>query len=192
MSVTYPHDRPLSPADRHDGLREEPFVPVYARTGRTARGRRKSGMKTWMILAPIGVLVLGGAAAALMMGDGGDVAPAPLVEPAATPPVLPAQPLVTETVTAGTDVAPVVEATPAPAPAVRAAPAPARRSTPAPARRVAPAPAPAETTREAPAEPAGPQPYTARLNATPATPASPAAPAPTPAPPPVIVIQPGT
>lgn len=188
MSVTYPHDHPMSHSDRVDAPREEPFIPVYARTGRTARGR-KGGVKTWMILAPIGVLVLGGAAAALMMGDGGDVAPAPLVEPAATPPVLPAQPLVSEIVPAEAEIAPVVEATPAPAPVVRTAPA--RRSAPAPVRRATSAPAPTVATREAPAAPTGPQPYTASLNTTPPT-ATVAAPAPTPAPPPVIVIQPGT
>ncbi|HEY0599919.1 MAG TPA: hypothetical protein VGD32_07430, partial [Brevundimonas sp.] len=91
MSVTYPHDRPMPQGDHLDSVREEPFVPVYARTRRSARGR-KGGLKTWMILAPIGVLVLGAGAAAMMMG-GEDSAPAPLAEPAATPPVLPAQPL---------------------------------------------------------------------------------------------------
>lgn len=190
MSVTYPHDHPMSHSDRPEAPREEPFIPVYARTRRTARSR-KGGVKTWMILAPIGVLVLGGAAAALMMGEGGDVAPAPLVEPAATPPVLPAQPLVSEAVSAEAGIAPIVEATPAPAPVLRASPAPARRSAPAPVRRATSAPAPAVATREAPAEPAGPQPYTATLNTAPPT-ATVAAPAPAAAPPPVIVIQPGT
>ncbi|HYC97624.1 hypothetical protein [Brevundimonas sp.] len=177
MTVTYPHDRPL-PQDSHlEGPREEPFIPVYARTGRSARGR-KGGIKTWMILAPIGVLVLGGAAAALMMGDRGEVAPAPLAEPAATAPVLPAQPVTAEA--APVEVAPVVEATPAPAPVVRrTAPASARRPV-APARTSAAAPAPAARV-VAPAQPVGPQPYTATLNTTPA---------PAPAQAPVIVIQP--
>lgn len=184
MTVTYPHDRPLPHDTRMEEVRAEPYVPVYARTRGSTRGR-KGGVKTWMILAPIGVLVLGGAAAALVMSQGDEVAPAPLVEPAATAPVLPAQPLVTETAPVATPAAPVIEATPAPV--VRAAPAPARRAAPAPAaRRTAPAPAPA--TREAPAEPAGPQPYTSSLNTTPS--AAPVTPAPTPAPAPVIVIEP--
>jgi len=182
MTVTYPHDRPVLQGERLEAPHEEPFIPVYARTGRNARGGRKGGFKTWMILAPIGVLVLGGAAAALVMGQGDEVAPAPLVEPAATAPVLPTQPLLTEAPVEAA-AAPVIEATPTPAPVVRAAPAPARRAAPAPARATAPA-----ATREAPAEPAGPQPYTSSLNTTPA--AAPATPAPTPAPPPVIVIQP--
>lgn len=174
MSVTYPHDRPTPQADHLESPREEPFVPVYARNRRTARGR-KGGVKAWMILAPIGVLVLGAGAAAMMMGGGDDVAPAPLAEPAATAPVVPAEPLAT-TASPVEAAAPasIVEATPAPAPTVRrAAPAPARRST-APARASAAAP----TTRVVvPAQPTGPQPYTATLNTTPAQS-------------PVIVIQP--
>ena len=187
MTVTYPHDRPL-PHDTHmEEARPEPYVPVYARTRGSTRGR-KGGVKTWMILAPIGVLVLGGAALALAMGQGDEVAPAPLVEPAATGPVLPPQPLVSEAAPVEPPATATVEAPPAPVPVVRAAPAPARRAAPVAARRTAPAPTPA--TREAPAEPAGPQPYTATLNTTPGTaPATPAAtPAPTPTP--MIVIQP--
>lgn len=188
MTVTYPHDRPL-PHDTHmEEARPEPYVPVYARTRGSTRGR-KGGVKTWMILAPIGVLVLGGAALALAMGQGDEVAPAPLVEPAATGPVLPPQPLVSEAAPLETPAVATVEVTPVPAPVVRAAPAPARRAAPVAARRTAPATAPAApATREAPAEPAGPQPYTATLNTT--TEAAPATPAPTPAPTPVIVIQP--
>src|SRR5690606_37648010 len=87
MTITYPHDQSI----RNDGLtdapREEPFVPVYART-RSAAGR-KGGVKSWMILAPIGVLVLGAAAVVLVTAQGDDAAPAPLAEPAATGPVLP-------------------------------------------------------------------------------------------------------
>lgn len=187
MTVTYPHDRPL-PHDTHmEEARPEPYVPVYARTRGATRGR-KGGVKTWMILAPIGVLVLGGAALALAMGQGDEVAPAPLVEPAATGPVLPPQPLVSEAAPVEAPAATPVEAAPVAAPVVRAPPAPARRAAPVAARRTAPAPAPA--TREAPAEPAGPQPYTATLNTT--TEAAPATPAPAPAPTPVIVIQPGS
>lgn len=183
MTVTYPHDRPL-PHDPHmEEARPEPYVPVYARTRGATHGR-KGGVKTWMILAPIGVLVLGGAAVALVMGQGDEPAPVPLVEPAATGPVLPPQPLASEVAPVDTPAVATVETAPVPAPVVRAAPAPARRAAPVAARRTAPAP----STREAPAQPAGPQPYTATLNTT--TEAAPATPAPTPTPTPVIVIQP--
>ncbi|MCS6627464.1 hypothetical protein N0B44_31620 [Roseibacterium beibuensis] len=187
MTITYPHDRSIPNESLTDAPREEPFVPVYART-RSARGR-KGGVKSWMILAPIGVLVLGAAAVVLVMSEGDEVAPAPLAEPAATGPVLPTQPLVSEIAPLETPAGTTIEV--APEPVVRAAPAPAptRRAAPAPARRAAPAPTPAPATREAPAEPAGPQPYTSSLNTTPPT-TAPATPAPTPAPPPVIVIDP--
>lgn len=189
MSITYPHDRSMPNAGVPDVPREEPFVPVYART-RSARGR-KGGVKSWMILAPIGVLVLGAAAVTLAMGEGDDVAPVPLAEPAATGPVLPTRPLVNEITPvetpAGTTIEvapePAVRAAPAPAPARRAAPAPVRRSTSAAAAEPAPA------TRETAVEPSGPQPYTASLNTTPPTTAA-DTPAPAAAPPPVIVIQP--
>lgn len=183
MTITYPHDRSMPNDGVPDVAREEPFVPVYART-RSARGR-KGGVKSWMILAPIGVLVLGAAAVVLVMGEGDDVAPAPLAEPAATGPVLPTRPLVNEITPVETPAGTTIEV--APEPALRAAPAPtpARRAAPAPARRSDPAPA----TREASVEPAGPQPYTSSLNTTPPTAAT-DTPAPTAAPPPVIVIQP--
>lgn len=175
MTVTYPHDRPL-PHDTHmEEAHPEPYVPVYARTRGSTRSR-KGGVKAWMILAPIGVLVLGGVAAAMIAGSGDDAAPAPLAEPAATPPVLSAQPVVTETAPLTAAPAPV-EAAPAPAPAVTRTRAPVRRSAPTVrASTTAPAPAPRV---EAPAEPTGPQPYTATLNTAPA-----------PAQTPVIVIQP--
>ncbi|GAA0870507.1 hypothetical protein GCM10009116_23430 [Brevundimonas basaltis] len=181
MTITYPHDRSIPNGALSEAAHEEPYIPVYART-RSVRGR-KGGVKSWMILAPIGVLVLGGAAVALVMGESEEVAPVPLVEPAATGPVLPTQPLVNEIAPVETPAGTPIEA--APTPAVRAAPAPTpvRRAAATPARRAAPAPA----TREAPAEPAGPQPYTSSLNTTPPT-TAPATPAPTP--PPVIIIQP--
>ena len=63
MSVTYPD--PLKPyGDRvevnpnADGASDEPFVPVYARTGKSTR-RNGGKIKTWMILTPVGILVLG-------------------------------------------------------------------------------------------------------------------------------------
>ena len=180
MTVTYPHDRPLPQDSRPDLVREEPFVPVYARDRRSTRGR-KDGLKTWMILAPVGVLVLGAGAAAMVMGSGDEVAPAPLIEPAATGPVLPPQPVAAEAVPVeSVEPTPTVEGAPAPA-ARRAEPAPARRaaraSTP-----VAPTPAPAERAVVV-AEPTGPRAYTGTLNAEPASSG-----AQTPAP--VIVIQP--
>ena len=64
MSVTYTDQvRPAAarPAARVEG---EAYVPVYARSG--ARKSNKP-VKTWMILAPLGVLVVGGAAAAMLM-----------------------------------------------------------------------------------------------------------------------------
>lgn len=171
MSLTYPHNGSRPHDQAFEAAPEQPFVPVYARQGRTARGRKR-GVRTWMILAPVGVLVLGAAAAAMMLGGRDEVAPAPLVEPAATAPVLPSQPsLVQAPPVEATPVAPVVEASPAPTPV-------ARRAAPAARRPAAPAPAPAAAPRVvAPAEPAEPQPYTAQLNAAPAQP-------------PVIVIQP--
>lgn len=185
MTITYPHDQSI----RNDGLtdapREEPFVPVYART-RSATGR-KGGVKSWMILAPIGVLVLGAAAVVLVTAQGDEAAPAPLAEPAATGPVLTTQPVVSEIAPVETPAGTTIEVVPEPAAAP--APAPTRRAASAPVRRSTPAPAPAPATREAPAEPAGPQPYTSSLNTTPPTSAT-ATPAASPAPPPVIVIQP--
>ena len=183
MTITYPHDQSIP----NDGLatapREEPFVPVYART-RSATGR-KGGLKSWMILAPIGVLVLGAAAVVLVTAQDDDVASVPLAEPAATGPVLPTQPMVNEIAPVETPAGATIEVTPEPVVRAAPAPAPARRAAPAPARRSTPAPA----TREAPAEPSGPQPYTSTLNTTPPA-TAPVTPAPTPAPPPVIVIQP--
>ena len=176
MSLTYPHDRPLPHDPVAPAAREEPYVPVYARTRRTTTGRSRDGVRAWMILAPIGVLVLGGAAAALMFGGGEDAAPVPLAEPAATAPVLPAQPLASAVVPVQVE---PIEAVPAPAPVVR-------RAAPAPVRRRAATPAPAATAEPATprvvveAEPTAPQAYTSTLNTAPAAEA----------PAPVIVIQP--
>ena len=56
MSVTYTDQ--VRPATPRPGARvdSEAYVPVYARSG--ARSSNKP-VKTWMILAPLGVLVLG-------------------------------------------------------------------------------------------------------------------------------------
>lgn len=184
MSITYTDNRPTHPAGHFEppvypNAREEaPFVPVYARTGRSRT--KKGGVRTWMILAPIGVLVLGGVTAAMLMSGGEEVAPVPVLEPAATAPVLPATAPLAAT-SAPVEIAPA-EAAPAPAPVVRREAAPVRRAAPAPtARQTAPAPA----VREA----APPSPST--LNSAPPTPApAPTAPAAAEPPPPAIVVQP--
>jgi len=197
MTVTYPAD-PAKPygdhveAPRADVTHEEAFVPVYARRGKARGGQGK--IRTWMILTPVAVLVLGGIGAMLVM-QGPEEASAPLAEPALTAPVLSATPTGTAAVPLNT------ASTPAPvvaAPVVRDA-APLRRIAPAsaPALRAAvrvPTPAPAIAARVAtptPVAPTGPQAYTpapaaastATLNRAPATPA----PAPTP---PVIIVEP--
>jgi hypothetical protein len=200
MSVTYPVD-PAKPygdrieTPRADLTHDEPFVPVYARRGKARGGQGK--IKTWMILTPVAVLVLGGIGAMMLM-QGPEEASAPLVEPALTGPVLPASPTeaAVAPLTSASTPAPVIAA---PAPAVRDA-APLRRAAPAPVRREAVRPAaPASTATPrvvtpAPVVTTGPQAYTpapttpsaTTLNSTPATPA-PAAPAPTP---PVIIVEP--
>ena len=175
MSVTYTEDR-IEP------VAEETFVPVYARS-RTA-SKRKGGVKTWMILAPIGAVVVLGGAAAMLMGGGEETVEPALVEPAATAPVFPATPVPTDVaaapLTSAATPTPVEMAQqPTPAPVARTS-EPARRAAPAPARRAAPAPAPAARV-ETPAAPTNPQPYsapaTSTLNTTPATPVpAPAAP----------------
>lgn len=180
MSVTYTDDRV-------DAVREEPFVPVYART--KSSKSRKGGLRSWMILAPIGVLVIGGAAAMMLMNGDSEVAEAPLAEAAATAPVLPMTPApLTEPLAA--EPAPVDAS---PAPAVReAAPAPIRREAPV-ARRAAPrveTPAPAPAPRVV--TPA-PSPTTSTLNSAPPTPAPTPAPTPVPTPAPsapAIVVEP--
>ncbi len=195
MSVTYPADPAKPYGDRIETLdadvtHGEAFVPVYARRGRARGGQGK--LRTWMILTPVAVLVLGGIGVVLAM-SGGEEASGPLVEPAATAPVLSAMP--TETA-----VAPLASAS-APEPVVAAAPvvseaAPLRRPAAAPAPREAiraPGPTAAAAPRAAspePTVPTGPQPYTpapaspstSTLNTAPATPA--------PTPPPVIIVEP--
>ena len=193
MSVTYtnePNDRSLDS--------EAPYVPAYARS-RQAR-KSKGGVKTWMILAPIGVLTLGGIGAATLMGG----EQAPMVEAEATTPA----PVASQPMQSEVAVAPLTSAaTPTPidvAPLPTAAPVvrnvvPAREA--APVRRAAPrAAAPVTPRVDAAPEPVltGPQPYsatpssatsTSSLNRTPVT-ATPAPVAAAPAPAPVIVVQP--
>ena len=193
MSVTYTDQ--VSPAAA--GVDQEAYVPVYAR-----RGARKSNkpVKTWMILAPLGVLVLGGAAAAMLMQPAEPAALATVeVAPSAVTPEV--SPLTAATIpmqtpaelTTATPIPPAAaslvdrRAIPAPAPA----PAPARASAPlARAERVAPAPVEPAVEPVAPIVSPGPQPYLAVAPQIPA--ATPSAPAPaTPAAPPApIVITP--
>lgn len=136
------------------------FVPRYAR-----RSRAKKPVKTWMILAPIGaVVVLGGAAALLM--DGGDRPTLGEAQPAEAPaPVAAPSPVAS---------APALEAAqPAPAastPVEQPAPPPAavqrRAASVTPARRaVTPAPATRATEPAATAEPTGPRAYSASSSA---------------------------
>ena len=180
MSVTYT-DQVRPAAARIDS---DAYVPVYARSD--ARKSNKP-VKTWMILAPLGVLVVGGAAAAMLMQPAEPVAPTTLeavpVAPVATPLTAPTIPMETP-----------VELTTAPSiPSSDAAPV-ERRATPprtAPAAsRPAPAPAPTPVA-EAPV-PTGPQPYLSVAPQTAApTAVAPAAPVtPTPPPAPIVITPP--
>jgi hypothetical protein len=153
MSVTYTDQvRPAAarPAARIDG---EAYVPVYARSG--ARKSNKP-VKTWMILAPLGVLAVGGAAAAMLMQPAApaeEAAPfAPLAAQLAAsetaPLPLPSMPMET----------PAELTTAAPIPPSAAAPVERRAAPAAPARAAARAAAAPEAV-EAPVVPTGPQPY---------------------------------
>ena len=192
MSVTYPVDKARPYGEPTPALTEENFVPVYARGRKTTRGSGGK-VKTWMILAPIGVIVLGGITAALVLTPKPDTT----IGQAPTQARLPtaAEAAAAEALTSAAAPAPVrIE----PAPVAEAAPpvrqaAPVRRvAAPAPAaRRVAPAPAARVQTPATAAPVAGPRPYaapTTTLNTAPATPAP--VPAPTPAAPPPIVVEP--
>lgn len=203
MSVSYPAD-PLKPyADRVDvvpaveSANQEPFIPVYARRGKSAR--RKGGkIKTWMILTPVGLLVLAGLGVVALRG--GEETVTPLSEPAATAPVVSATPLVAPVMSASTPAA-IVRANPAPAPVLRRA-NPVRRAAPIPARPAAAtltprAAAPAPTPRVAtpvPAPTSAPATsQTPMLNMAPMTPAPAATPAPAPVPsppPPFVIVEP--
>jgi len=177
MSSTYSNE-PTPYAERVEPVDAEPFIPVYARK---RSSRRKGGVKTWMILAPVGALALGGIAAALIMGNGEKTAEPVLVESAATLPVLPATPMA-PAATLPTPALTIDTTDVPPAVAVREQ-APVRRATaPAPARRVASVPAATatSTTRaETPPTPTTPQPYAISPGA-PSASASTPIPAPTP------------
>lgn len=193
MSVTYT-DTDYS--DR-DAVVEEAYVPVYARK-RAARGRAGAGgVKTWMILAPLGLVVVGGVSAAMLMNGGGE---AEMVAAPAAPAPAVAQAPLTDLMasTASADAAALTAMRPAepvaaaPIAAVPvAAPAPTRRAAPV-QRRVAPAAAIESAAADDAADDAGDE-ATAELNraqaartsTAPATTATPATP-----PVPVIEVQP--
>lgn len=174
MSVTYTENR------RHDAsATADAFVPRYAQAKRT-----KKGPKTWMILAPIGAVVLVGAGLAMTMG-GSETQP--LSDSEAAAPMT--QPMASMPAPLENSAAPAALATPAAAPAPMVsepATAPVVERRAAPVERSA-QPAPSAAPRETVAlEPTGPRPYTASpatsaLNS--ATPAPAATPAPTPTPP---------
>lgn len=187
--MSAPYTDQIRPAALVDS---EPYVPVYARSG--ARQSNKP-VKTWMILAPLGVLVVAGAAATLLMQP-----TAPAVDEAVPFAPLAAQLAASEVAPLNAPSIPMVTpaelttATPIPPPV--AAPV-ERRAAPA-----TPAPAPARTARvmpraaapatvEAPVVPTGPQPYlsVAPQTAAPTT-VAPAAPVTSTAPPAPIVITP--
>ena len=73
MSITYPEqivvDRPAAAsgaAGKTTVVDSAPYTPVYARSGKARNGRK--AVKTWMILLPIGAVVLIGGAVAMAMG----------------------------------------------------------------------------------------------------------------------------
>ena len=173
---------------------EETFVPRYARNTKA-----KKSVKTWMILAPIGAVVLLGSGVAMMMGGGEQAAPAtsteaeapamqtaPAAMTAAETPVMPAAPMETASAPAATPAPVARRAEPRAEPVVR-------RAAPAAER-------PAAARVETPTVPTGPQPYaapsvpevsTSQLNTAPAAASTPA-PVATPAQPaaPAITVQP--
>lgn len=184
MSLTYPNET--------DTLHDDAvYTPVYARG--KARSKKK-GIKTWMILAPVGSVVLLGSAAMMLLYASNETAP--LVE-AETPVVSAMAPIAPEPslldsaapVTTASAPAPVTAAPVASAPVAREA-APVRRAQPAASRRVAePVAAPVVEAAE-PVVPTGPQPYagTRTLNTASSPAVATSAPAATPAP--AITVQP--
>jgi hypothetical protein len=189
MSVTYT-DQIRPAAARVDS---EAYVPVYARS--SARKSNKP-VKTWMILAPLGALVVAGAAATMLMQPAAPVAeePVPFAPLAAQLAASEVAPLNAPSIPMETP-AELTTAVPIPPPAVapverRAAPA-ARAPAQVQAARVAPRAAPAPAAVEVPVETTGPQPYMSVAPQTVApvspAPAAPATSATTPAP---IVITP--
>ncbi|MGH7020839.1 MAG: hypothetical protein ACREEY_13205, partial [Brevundimonas sp.] len=155
MSVTYTDQ--VRPAAAHTAARvdSDAYVPVYARSG--ARKSNKP-VKTWMILAPLGVLLVGGAAAAMLMQP-----PTPTVEEAVPFAPLAAQLAASETMPLTAPSIPMetpADLTTTPIPPAVAAPVERRAAPVAPTRaaRVRPRAAAPEAV-EAPVAPTGPQPY---------------------------------
>lgn len=158
MSITYPDhvavNRPtaLAPTPTAESA---PYTPVYARSGKARNGRK--AVKTWMILAPIGAVVLIGGAVAMAIGG---QASEPLGAPVSVEPTVMAAPIMAVPLT---DTAPAALVPPAPpvavaetTPEVRPAALPRSRTSMVSTRAaVTPVVAPAEP---APT-PAGPQPY---------------------------------
>lgn len=165
MTVTYTEN-----AIRNTSVEADNFVPRYARARRANKG-----VRTWMILAPIGALVLIGGGAAMMMGGG--TGTQPLVEPQPGAPIV--RPLEAAPAPLESSVAPAALTSPAaaPVPVVReAAPTPppaVQRRVGAVESRAAATPAVAPRT-ETVTEPTGPVPY----SASPSTGVTPTAPAP--------------
>lgn len=201
MSMTYPTTtedtlRPYGDTvrpraeTRPEGMTrdDDVFVPRYA------RARKKTGVRTWMILAPIGALAL--AAGAVVVLSASPTETQPLVEPEPALAPLTATPTAVDPAAVVPPATPVaaapVEAPPAPPPAVqrRVTPAPAARSAAIAPRAAAPRPAPAAAVA---AEPTGPRPYAAATSgtATAAPTVTASAPAAT-TPPPVVIVEPAT
>lgn len=170
MTVTYTDD-----AIRNTSVEADTFVPRYARARRA-----KKGVRTWMILAPVGALALIGGGVVMIMGGGAETQP--LVEPQPLAPMV--QPLEAAPAPLESSVAPAALTTPAAAPApvvhepAPSAPPAVQRRVGAVERRAAPAPAATPRT-ETVTGPTGPVAY----SASPSTSATPAAPAPTATPP---------
>tara|TARA_R110002051_G_scaffold44627_5_gene90320 strand:+ start:2782 stop:3351 length:570 start_codon:yes stop_codon:yes gene_type:complete len=156
MSITYPDhiivDRPVASsagAGTAPVVESAPYTPVYARSGKARNGRK--AVKTWMILAPIGALVLIGGGVAMAIGG---EASAPL----ATAPMPVVAPRVSETAPLALATAvpvDVVAAVPLVPVARRAAETRSRSPVVRPRVEAGPVVAPVET---APT-PAGPRPY---------------------------------
>ena len=155
MSLTY--------TDETNTIRsEEQYTPVYARRG----ARKQKKFKTWMILAPIGAVVLAGSAAMMLMGGQPETAAlgesAPMEAAAPLAPVSAMAPVAATPLDSQTAIVPPAEVAASPAPVAAAPVVSARRAEPAAApvqRRAAPVAAP--IVEEAPAEPTGPVAYSA-------------------------------
>jgi hypothetical protein len=182
MSVTYT-DQVRPAAARVDG---EAYVPVYARS--SVRGSKKP-VKTWMILAPLSVMVVGGAAAAMLMQPA-----TPVVEEAVPFAPLAAQLAASETLPLNAPAIPMetpADLTTTLIPPSDGAPVERRAAPAAPVRadRMTPRAAATEAV-DAPVEPTGPQPYLSVAPQTAPTVSAPAAPLTPMAPPAPIVITP--